>query len=86
MKAAVCQSCGMPMQRDSDFGTKSNGSRSREYCRFCFRDGSFSDEGISMKEKIRKNIEIAKKMGMPEGKARELAQSTIPRLKRWRKG
>lgn len=85
MKGAICQSCGMPMQMDGDFGTERNGSRSREYCRFCFRNGKFSDEGISMKEKIRKNVEIAKKMGMPEAKARELAEGTIPKLKRWRR-
>jgi hypothetical protein len=84
MKGAVCQSCGMPMQKESDFGTNSSGSRNKEYCRFCFRKGKFSDEGITMKGKIRKNIEIAKRMGMPEGKARELAESTIPRLKRWK--
>lgn len=73
----------MPMRSESDFGTNSNGSRNNEYCRFCFRKGKFSDEGITMEEKISKNVEIAKRMGMPEDKARKMAESTIPGLKRW---
>jgi hypothetical protein len=38
-----------------------------------------------MEEKINKNIEIAKKIGMPEEKAREMANNIIPKLKRWKK-
>jgi hypothetical protein len=84
MKGKACQSCGMPMKAESDFGTDKSGGRSREYCRFCFRKGKFSDQGITMEEKISKNVEIAKRMGMPEGKARELAERTISGLKRWK--
>lgn len=38
-----------------------------------------------MAEKIKKNMQIAKSMGMSEDKAKALAESTIPKLKRWRK-
>ncbi len=37
-----------------------------------------------MEEKISKNIELAKRMGMPEEQAREIANNIIPKLKRWK--
>lgn len=70
---------------EGDFGTNANGTKSGEYCHFCFNGGKFTDEGITMEGKIRKNIEIAKGTGMPKEKAKSLAESTIPKLKRWRK-
>ena len=27
-----CQSCGMPLENATDFGTEANGDRSTEYC------------------------------------------------------
>ncbi|OGC10726.1 hypothetical protein A3J90_05625 [candidate division WOR-1 bacterium RIFOXYC2_FULL_37_10] len=83
MNQPICQSCGMPMQKEENFGTNQDGSKNLEYCQFCFQTGKFADEGITMQQKIAKNIEIAKKMGMPEEKAREMVTSTIPKLKRW---
>ncbi|MBU0586726.1 zinc ribbon domain-containing protein [Candidatus Micrarchaeota archaeon] len=81
----ICQSCGMPMQKDSDFGTNDDKGKSEEYCEFCFQNGKFTDEGISMEEKIEKNVKIAMEMGFAEAKAREMAENTIPTLKRWKK-
>ena len=79
----ICQSCGMPMTNEEDFGTNSDGSKNAEYCRFCYQEGKYTDECITMEQKIEKNIEIAKKMEMPEEQAKEIANSIIPKLKRW---
>jgi Putative zinc ribbon domain len=84
MKKDICQSCGMPMS-EKDFGTNNDKTKNKGYCHFCFRDGKFTDDGITMEQKIGKNIEIAKKMGMTETAAKTLAENTIPKLKRWRK-
>jgi hypothetical protein len=75
----------MPMQKNEDFGTNIDGSKNEEYCHFCYKEGRFTDEGITMEEKIKKNIEIATKMGMAEEKAREMANNIVPKLKRWNK-
>ena len=84
-KGPVCQSCGMPMQKGEDFGTNADGTKNREYCGFCFKDGRFVDEGITVEQKIATVVEIAKtQMKMPEEKAREMANNTIPKLRRWR--
>lgn len=85
-REAMCQSCGMPLQKEGDFGTKVDGTRSSEYCHFCFKDGRFTDAGISMEQKIDKIIKLAvSQMNMPEDAARAMANKLIPTLKRWQK-
>ncbi|KPK73873.1 hypothetical protein AMJ87_00020 [candidate division WOR_3 bacterium SM23_60] len=85
-KRIICQSCAMPMQKDEDFGTNADGTKNGEYCHFCFKDGVFTDEGLTMEQKIDKLVNIAvKQMNIPADKARAQAVEIIPTLKRWRK-
>ena len=82
---SICQSCGMPMGKDGDFGSNKDGSKNGEYCTFCFQKGKFTDEGITMEQKIEKLVQISvSKMGWPEHNARAMAKNIIPKLKRWR--
>lgn len=83
----ICQSCGMPLDKDPNKGgTNADNSISDKYCSFCLKDGKFSDEGISLQEKIEKNVQIAvARMGIPEHKAREIAENILPKLERWKK-
>ncbi|RLI35411.1 transcriptional regulator [Candidatus Bathyarchaeota archaeon] len=83
-ETVICQSCGMPMKQDGDFGTNRNCSKSKEYCMFCFKEGQFTDEGITLVQKIEKNIMIAKGMGISEVQAKRMAEKVIPTLKNWR--
>ena len=71
------------MKRNEDLGTNNNGSKNNEYCIFCFKEGQFTDKGITMEQKIERNIMIAIDMGPPEEKARQMAENIIPKLKRW---
>jgi hypothetical protein len=80
----ICQSCGMPMRRDEDFGTNTNGSKNEEYCHFCFQEGKFTEPDITMEQKIEKVVHIAtSQMNMSEAQARAMANNIIPNLKRW---
>ena len=81
----ICQSCGMPLKQDSDFGTTEDNNKSEEYCFYCFQNGKFLDEGITVEDKIEKNVKLAIKMGWSEEKARNMAQDLFPKLKRWQK-
>jgi len=84
-ETSICQSCGMPMRSPEDFGTNADGSQSDEYCRYCFQNGEFTAK-MELPEYIEMQIKIAvEKLGMSEEKAREMAESTIPNLKRWKK-
>jgi hypothetical protein len=82
----ICQSCGIPLENDPyKGGTNADKSKSEKFCGFCYQDGKFLDEGITLKEKIEKNISIAvMKMNIPENIAREMAERILPRLERWK--
>jgi hypothetical protein len=82
----ICQSCGMPLDKDPNKGgTNSDHSKSEKYCSFCYQSGHFLDEGISLKEKIEKNIQIAvSRMNIPENQARQMAENILPNLERWK--
>jgi hypothetical protein len=81
----ICQSCGMPLRTDEDFGTNNDGGKNSEYCFHCFQQGKFLDEGIILKQKIDKNVKFGILMGMPEETARSMASEVLPKLKRWQK-
>ncbi len=69
---------------DGIFGSCANGKETREYCRFCFQDGKYTDPEATMHGMIENSVRImVKKMAIPEDRAREIAGSTIPQLKRW---
>jgi len=74
----------MPLEKERDFGTNSGGSKSEEYCFHCFQNGKFLDEGITLQEKIDKNVKFAVQMGMSEDEARKMASNVLPKLKRWK--
>lgn len=82
----ICQSCGMPLNKDpNNGGSNSDKSKSYKYCSFCYQNGRFTDEGISLKEKIEKNIRIAVlKLKLSETKARQMAENLLPTLERWK--
>ena len=44
MENKFCQSCGMPMTADEQFGRNVDGSKNGEYCSYCYRDGAFTED------------------------------------------
>lgn len=86
-KELICQSCGMPLSSDPNGGgTNSDNTISKKFCGFCFQNGKFIDEELTLKEKIDKNILIAvSKMNISEEKARAMAELILPTLERWKK-
>jgi AraC family transcriptional regulator len=48
-----CQSCAMPLENPSQFGTDANGVRVNDYCHYCFKNGKFTDQHITMKQMYR---------------------------------
>jgi hypothetical protein len=79
----ICQSCGMPLNKEENKGTNKDKTKNDEYCKFCFLEGKFTNPQLTMEDQINKGIEMSKKMWMPEDKAKEIAWNTIPKLKRW---
>lgn len=81
-----CQSCAMPLVKPEDFGTDETGIRNNEYCHFCFQNGKFVSENISMEEMIEISAKAcAANTKMSEDQARDMLKEIIPQLKRWKK-
>lgn len=80
-----CQSCGMPMESPAQYGTEADGSRSHDYCSYCYDKGAFTFGG-SMDEMIEICVPPMTE-GNPDmtaDKARQMMQQFFPTLKRWR--
>ena len=82
MLGPVCQSCGMPMNKDEKGGgTNADGTKSAEYCSHCYQGGTWMHE-MSVDEMQRRVGGLLKQRGAPEDLQRT-AMSGIPNLKRW---
>ncbi len=81
----ICQSCGMPLQRDEDFGTNADGSRSGEYCQYCYKDGAYTNPNLTLEQQIERLVGMSvSQMNIPEEQARTWANEVLPNLKRWK--
>lgn len=86
MEEKYCQSCGMPMgDTDEMYGTEKDGSKSKDYCQYCYDKGEFLSQG-TMNEFIEGCIpfmlESCKEMTADQ--ARDMMKQQFPQLKRWK--
>lgn len=84
-----CQSCGMPLMKDEDFGTNADGSANQDYCRYCYQNGKFLQD-CTMEEMIEHCSQFVDEVNkqMPKPLTREeykkMMRGYFPQLKRWR--
>jgi len=86
--APVCQSCAMPMAKPEDFGTEANGTLSKDYCIYCYKDGKFTAPDMTIDQMVEF---LAPKWGEWTGKpdmtiedAKKEVNQTLAGLKRWK--
>ncbi len=79
-----CQSCTLPIDDATSKGTEKDGSLSNEYCKYCYQQGIFTTEDMSV-EKMKTIIEQQmKNRHIPENII-HLSLNMLPQLKRWNK-
>lgn len=86
MKQNFCQCCGMPMGETNEmYGTNADGSKSEDYCNYCFQNGEFTFQG-TMEELIEMCVPntVAANPAMSEDDARKGMSEWFPTLKRWK--
>ena len=85
MQEKFCESCGMPMGETNEmYGTEANGSKSEDFCKFCYESGAFTDPGCTLEEMIGIVADImVKDFGFSVEDAKEQCNEGIPKLKRW---
>ncbi len=80
----ICQSCAMPMEDESVFGTNQDGSKNSDYCIYCYKNGEFKDN-VSMAEYIELMVPFAGQAHMTPEQMRNYCEKVFPTLKRWKK-
>lgn len=89
MSEHVCQSCGMPMTIEADFGTNKDGSTNGEYCVYCMQEGAFTSD-LPLEEMVAEYANSQEELKDENGNAvtKEvfIAKTTafLSNLKRWK--
>jgi len=82
MEKNHCQSCSMPIDKPEFQGTEKDGSKSKEYCVYCYRDGAFINLKMTlaeMKELVKREME-KRRIEQP---LINMTVNSLPYLKRW---
>lgn len=82
MARDYCQSCGIPLFDDNLLGTERDGSPSADYCKYCYRNGHFTNPDWDLDDM---RTHITRKMereGVPE-EIIECAVARLENLNRW---
>lgn len=85
MDTKICQSCGMPMQEESQFGTELDNTKNEDYCCYCYQEGKFLQDCT-----MEQMAEFCAKFEVEGGRcktleeAKEMLMEYFPKLKRWK--
>lgn len=84
MKRIYCQSCGMPLIDEKEFGTNEDGSSNRDYCIYCYEKGAFKGD-MTMEQMIEFCVPhmVRANPYMSEKEVRSSLKRFLPTLKRW---
>lgn len=82
-----CQSCGMPLT-DEICGTNADGSKSEDYCMYCYKDGAFTGD-FTMEEMVEYCSMFVAEYNKNTGQNiscceyKDVLRKFYPSLKRW---
>jgi len=79
----LCQSCSMPIEIDHVKGSEIDGSKSNEYCMYCYENGAFKEPNMTLGQMISVVETQMEKMNLPM-KLIDASINKIPKLSRWK--
>lgn len=80
-----CQCCSMPIPDAEIHGTEADGSKSDDFCKYCYQNGDFVAKDVNMDEYIEATADMeAEALGISREDAVSLMGTLLPHLKRWR--
>ncbi|AZH28956.1 MULTISPECIES: zinc ribbon domain-containing protein [Paenibacillus] len=80
----ACQSCGMPLENEDQYGTDAQHHKTDEYCKYCYKEGAFVQPDLTMEGMIQQCVPILVEEGMQAEEATSMLRNYLPHLKRWR--
>jgi predicted amidophosphoribosyltransferase len=78
-----CQSCSMPLDNDKLLGTEKDGSKSHEYCTYCYQKGAFINPEMTLDE-MRNLVKAQMEKMKIDSSVIRMAVNSLPGLKRWK--
>jgi hypothetical protein len=86
VKDVYCQSCGTLVHGPSDYGTEIDRTKSRDYCKYCYQRGEFTQKIVSQDHMVKRCAGFIYARGkVSRDEAFQMASELVPTLKRWRK-
>ena len=79
----ICQSCGMPIENNTQLGTNKDESLNQDFCKYCFENGKFIDD-VSMEEYINMCAQFGSQAEMTNEQMKNYCKKLFHTLKRWR--
>ena len=77
-----CQSCTMPLDAENR-GSEKDGTPSQLYCKYCYKNGVFTDPGMTLEKMESICMEEMKKQQLPLDIIQQ-SRAMLPHLIRWR--
>ena len=74
----------MPIDHTELAGTEKDGTKSSEYCIYCYQKGAFLNPDITLDE-LKKMVRRQMKIRKMDEAIINMAVGSLPALKRWRK-
>lgn len=82
----ICQRCAMPMEKAEDFGSNADGSKNKDYCCYCYKNGAFFYPDATMEQVIESCLpNVVPDVFADEAAARAAMNEYFPTLKCWKK-
>jgi hypothetical protein len=72
----------MPLDNDQLLGTEKDGSKSHQYCKYCYQDGTFINPAMTLEGMISFVKVKMREMNLGQNIINYTVQS-LPHLKRW---
>ncbi|HIH04470.1 MAG TPA: hypothetical protein HA263_11715 [Methanoregulaceae archaeon] len=80
----TCQSCGMPLSVPDARGTEGDGTPSGLYCRYCYRNGAFTEPEATIETMAARGGEMMSRMfEIPPERAEGFVLQQLRPLLRW---
>ena len=77
-----CQSCSMPLDKPEMMGTEKDGTKSKEYCTYCYQQGAFVNPKMTLAEMTSMVKDQMEKRKISKDLVTK-AVNSLPFLKRW---
>jgi Putative zinc ribbon domain len=78
----ICQSCGMPMDREELMGIENDLSKSTIYCSDCYRNGEFTHPEMTL-QAMKDHVKVKLQKDKASEKTISLSLNRISYLSRW---